>query len=917
VTTLVWLAASSLAWGAALWFAAMMLQRHNDLSGRARQWIWRGATLLLIAPWIAAPVVGMLGLGLAPSDTAMAPVLAAQGFPADLAVVSAVDAANVTTAVIERENGLPSWLKGLAFGEMLVLALMAGWIVRFVAAQLSTRALLGIVATSREAEAGLALGSLSVWSARLRLRRRPELRIVAPGVSPFSFGVLKPVICLPEGLEHKLGREALDLVVGHECLHVSRGDGWRRPLERVCADIFWFNPFAWAMRRELDMARELACDEGVVDLSAARHAYARTLRDVAGMTAGLPAALPAASMSLAGSGRSLVLRVKRTLAQARRKPARVALMAAAALGAAGACTSVGQAMLATPTAERGFEVVTRAPAEVTFAGKLDKEGWYIELKQIGGEIGEAKAKTCLVEAWRFDKLNVKTGQMLKAGAIVGTGRPVVSSDFVCRDMITGAGAEYALDPKREPGGMRFTTPASTPPSAAPAQTVPAANVLRISGKTSPILDQAARLTAPYGDWRDPFTGETALHAGVDLAASYGAPILAPVDGRVAFAGVKGGYGRVVELDAGDGITMRFGHLNAITVETGAQVKAGDKIGSMGSTGRSTGAHVHFEYLRDGKTYDPRLVENLTFATSLEIDPQVAPPTPPAPPSPPASVAPVAPLLPAPDPIAPPSGATPVAPVTPVAPRAPAAAQVSPQPELITVRAPFAARVLAIEPAAASGAVGVRLQQMASRAHPVPADGCVVFYSYIENPRVAVAQTIFEGWVIGFGKPGAAEMAASCDAPIPAMLPTPSLQPEVRITNAPSPVIDGPARFTSGYGFRTDPFTRESAWHEGIDIAKFAGATIRAPGAGVVTFAGVKAAYGNLVELDLGDGFRMRFGQLQEMKVKLGDKVKAGDVVGTMGSSGPSTGPHLHFEVYRNGMTVDPMLLQGLTPIGPG
>lgn len=133
-------------------------------------------------------------------------------------------------------------------------------------------------------------------------------------VSPFSFGVFRSTICLLEGLEDELSREALDLVVGHECLHVARGDGWRRPLERITADIIWFNPAAWLIRRELDVARELACDEGMVELSSARTAYGRTLRDVAELSAGLSYAAPAASMSLAG-GRNLMLRVRRTRLQ--------------------------------------------------------------------------------------------------------------------------------------------------------------------------------------------------------------------------------------------------------------------------------------------------------------------------------------------------------------------------------------------------------------------------------------------------------------------------------------------------------------------------------------------------------------------------------------------------------------------------
>ncbi len=248
---------------------------------------------------------------------------------------------------MENGGGILAWLGGLNWAELAVVALIIGWVVRWVAAQLAFRSLLGIINKSRAAEPGPATMALAGWSQRLGLRRTPRLRIVEASVSPFSCGVFRPVIYLPEGIEDQLSTEALDLVVGHETLHIARGDGWRRPLERITADVFWFNPFAWLVRRELDMARELACDEGVVELSSARHAYARTLRDVAGFSAGLSHALPAASMSLAG-GRSLVLRVTRTLAFAKRKPARSAVIAACALGLIGAPIAVAQVMLATP-----------------------------------------------------------------------------------------------------------------------------------------------------------------------------------------------------------------------------------------------------------------------------------------------------------------------------------------------------------------------------------------------------------------------------------------------------------------------------------------------------------------------------------------------------------------------------------------
>ena len=119
-------------------------------------------------------------------------------------------------------------------------------------------------------------------------------------------------------------------------------------------------------------------------------------------------------------------------------------------------------------------------------------------------------------------------------------------------------------------------------------------------------------------------------------------------------------------------------------------------------------------------------------------------------------------------------------------------------------------------------------------------------------------------------------------------------------------IDSPYRETSGFGFRADPFTRKSAWHEGADLAAFLGAPIKATAPGTVTFAGNKAGYGRCVEVDHGLGFKTRYGHMNTIAVKEGAKVAIGSKLGTMGSSGRSTGPHLHYEVWFHGKSYDPI-----------
>jgi murein DD-endopeptidase MepM/ murein hydrolase activator NlpD len=123
-----------------------------------------------------------------------------------------------------------------------------------------------------------------------------------------------------------------------------------------------------------------------------------------------------------------------------------------------------------------------------------------------------------------------------------------------------------------------------------------------------------------------------------------------------------------------------------------------------------------------------------------------------------------------------------------------------------------------------------------------------------------------------------------------------------------PVASG---FISSYfGEREDPFSGEEAYHKGVDFAGAAGANVMAVAAGVVTWAGDRTGYGNLVEINHGDGYVTRYAHCQKTLVTVGQTVKRGDPIALMGSTGRSTGPHVHFEVVRNGRQVDPLSFVG-------
>lgn len=111
--------------------------------------------------------------------------------------------------------------------------------------------------------------------------------------------------------------------------------------------------------------------------------------------------------------------------------------------------------------------------------------------------------------------------------------------------------------------------------------------------------------------------------------------------------------------------------------------------------------------------------------------------------------------------------------------------------------------------------------------------------------------------------------------------------------------------SSNFGVRTDPFTAKKAIHRGIDIANRLGAPVLAGSRGVVVYAGKMKDYGYLIEIEHGYGYRTRYGHMSAINVTVGDVVDANQLVGRVGSSGRSTGPHLHYEVRRNNQAIDP------------
>jgi murein DD-endopeptidase MepM/ murein hydrolase activator NlpD len=126
------------------------------------------------------------------------------------------------------------------------------------------------------------------------------------------------------------------------------------------------------------------------------------------------------------------------------------------------------------------------------------------------------------------------------------------------------------------------------------------------------------VTGSFGERIDPFNGEGAFHTGVDISTRYGEPIIAPADGVVAFSAVAAGYGRLVILEHGHGISTRYGHLASFAVALGQSIRRGEVIGYVGQSGRSTGPHLHYEVRINDVPVNPHKYLRISIAQNVLV-----------------------------------------------------------------------------------------------------------------------------------------------------------------------------------------------------------------------------------------------------------------------------------------------------------
>ena len=419
-----WFISFSLIWTGLLAGGAQFLSR-EPVPARFAHTIWRGAAFLAFLPWIIAGIYALI------------PTPMATPIPDMPYIGGAAEAISTNAAVQAASDSSVAPIIGVILLALLVL----GWAARFGLNALCQIRLQNI---KRLAQPHATVGA-DRWARALGLSNIPATASIPHG-SPFLAGIRKRTVYLPEAVTNQADA---DIILAHECTHIARGDLLTRPFERLVADVFWFSPFAWKMRRELDYWREAATDEQTAALTGDNVAYARALANTARVTRPAPQhALPVAAFILPRQ-ETLKKRLTQLLERDARKPRQRLAVLALAAGLVIAPLSLAQAtsvasssifshpILATthskisaPFGEVYYEwegkkkwhygvdlaakmetpVYAPANAKVLWSGKKRGYGYTVDILLEDGR------------KMRFSSLykyKVKEGQKLKAGDIVG------------------------------------------------------------------------------------------------------------------------------------------------------------------------------------------------------------------------------------------------------------------------------------------------------------------------------------------------------------------------------------------------------------------------------------------------------------------------------------------------------------------
>jgi murein DD-endopeptidase MepM/ murein hydrolase activator NlpD/beta-lactamase regulating signal transducer with metallopeptidase domain len=474
---------------------------------------------------------------------------------------------------------------------------------------------------------------------------------------PITVGWLRPVVLIPCSVLTSLPPLQLDAIITHELAHIRRYDYLVNILQSILEAVLFYHPCVYWVSNRIRVERECCCDDTAISLGHDPLLYARALTDLETLRS--RNLVPA----LASTGGPLMIRIKRIVhpTSAPRDRARTLLAPILVLGAVTAFSMAGLAACGAATSDtqktddtmktqmaaalgirwlppvlnRWKPLILAAAAKhnvdpdvlaimmlVESSGDPDAKSpsGAVGLLQIMPKTGELIAKERNIADFTLEKLaepetNVDFGawylarqvdtfgkdkdpsQKIELAAAAYNGgtqsvreylagtQPLSDETTHYKALVAGMWSERSADESttyrvwreriRERAAKRATNPVS-----------------------------GARVTMAYGEGTNPISGKTEKHAGVDLAKEAGTPVVAPLNGKVRTAAAEGDRGNAVVIDHGNGLETRFHHLGEMSVAPGQTITKGDKIGTVGSTGKSTGPHVHFEVRDFGEPIDP-------------------------------------------------------------------------------------------------------------------------------------------------------------------------------------------------------------------------------------------------------------------------------------------------------------------------
>ena len=333
------------------------------------------------------------------------------------------------------------------------------------------------------------LEQLAYWKKYLKIQRHITLLQSETLTTPFTIGLLNPVICLPAGVaQHK---ENAGPVIAHECAHIARYDDLQITLSAIVQAVYFFNPLVWYANLKLNQAREMLCDQRVLENDMMnRKIYVKSLINSL-KDSTLNSLMPALLPEFGRYSQFIMYRI---------------------------------------------HTISR--------GRLMKTN------------------------------NTKTGL-----AVLLLGLMVLPMAIYTPVTLAKSPAPAALATPADDSGVDFTCPL-----------------------------ESGSITVGFQEYVDPFTHEKKFHQGVDIRALQGTDILAAADGTVAKVVTEytrnKGRGSYLVIRHGNGLTSLYSHMNKISVSEGQTVTAGQVVGQVGTTGRSTGPHLHFEIMKDDEPVNP-------------------------------------------------------------------------------------------------------------------------------------------------------------------------------------------------------------------------------------------------------------------------------------------------------------------------